>query len=451
MTTTPTSPWLRVKSALADSQRRPYANYMLIVSVVLLLVTIGLVMVASVTMAMAASASPDKVPTVWGDAVRQVIVVGLGLASMWLAMRLRPQTVRRLSNALVGVTFVLLTLVLIPGLGSGLDEVGSRSWLNLGPISFQPSEVARVAIAVWGANHLADRKPTIPRWNSHYGVFFGVAGAMALLILLERDFGMTVSFLFVVTALLVFAGMSLRVLGGLFLAALVPLVILIAIEPYRVSRITTYVQTLMGQFTNPQGESFQVYQGFLSLADGSLFGVGVGQSRAKWNYLPEAQNDFIFAIIGEELGWFGASVVVCLFGLLGYAGIRTAIRASNQFQSLLAATLTAAVVGQAFINMGYVVGLLPVTGIQLPMISAGGTSAVITLGAMGLLANCARHEPEAMSAMANYGRPTFDSVLRLPEPSVEGLDRQSASRPRPRGQQGAGRRPAPVRRRPPGR
>ena len=167
-----------------------------------------------------------------------------------------------------------------------------------------------------------------------------------------------------------------------------------------------------------RGAAFQTHQGFLSLADGSLFGVGLGQSRAKWFYLPEARNDFIFAVIGEELGMWGGIMVIALFAALGYFGLRTAQRAQTSFQGLAAASLTAGVVSQAFINIGYVVGLVPVTGIQLPMLSAGGTSAVITLWSMGMLASIARHEPDAVSAMQNYGRPRFDRMLFVPEPKA---------------------------------
>ena len=173
-----------------------------------------------------------------------------------------------------------------------------------------------------------------------------------------------------------------------------------------------------------QGTGFQAYQGFLSLADGGLTGVGIGQSRAKWFYLPEAKNDYIFAIVGEELGLLGGALVIVLFAMLGFFGIRTAMRAQNQFQALMAATLTAGVVGQAFFNIGYVIGLLPMTGVQLPMISAGGTSAIITIASMGLLANVARHEPMQISAMQNYGRPLFDRIFNIPEPDpIDGATR----------------------------
>ncbi|MFN3340255.1 MAG: FtsW/RodA/SpoVE family cell cycle protein, partial [Dietzia sp.] len=185
---------------------------------------------------------------------------------------------------------------------------------------------------------------------------------------------------------------------------------------YRFERIRTFFNTFVGDFSNPQGSAYQSYQGMLSLAEGGLFGVGLGQSSAKWFYLPEATNDFIFAIIGEELGWFGAAVVVSLYLALGWAGMRIAMRSADPFRRLLAGTITATVVLQAFINIGYVVGLLPVTGLQLPLISNGGTSAVVTLTSLGLLANCARHEPEAISAILSSPERRRRRWFTLPDP-----------------------------------
>ena len=177
--------------------------------------------------------------------------------------------------------------------------------------------------------------------------------------------------------------------------------------------------------------------------------MGVGQSRAKWFYLPEATNDFIFAVVGEELGLWGGAMLILLFGMLGYFGLRAARRNSDQFISLMAATLTTGVVVQAFINVAYVIGLAPVTGIQLPMISSGGTSAVITLASMGLLANCARHEPEAISAMQSYGRLGIDRLLRLPEPLTARPPRRGRQQRQPVTQRRPARPPRPQRQEPP--
>nr|WP_231587651.1 putative peptidoglycan glycosyltransferase FtsW [Corynebacterium comes] len=392
---------------------RPGLDYFMIRSVVFLLTGIGVVMVMSSSMTW----SVIEGSTVWGQSLRQGLMVLIGLFAFWLALRVRPAVIRRMSPWLMLVSLVLLVLVLIPGIGSGSEEVGSQSWIRVGSIGLQPSELAKVAIAVWGAGYLADRRNAMITLRSPFTVYTAVAGLMTFLIGVQGDLGMTMSFALVAMFTLLFAGVDMRFIFAAGALALVGMLFVFFSGGFRSNRFHVYFDALFGRFEDTQGTAFQSYQGFLSLADGSVFGVGLGQSRAKWFYLPEAKNDFIFAIIGEELGLWGGALVIILFAALGYFGFRTALRAQNQFQSLMAAALTAGVVSQAFINIGYVVGLLPVTGIQLPMISAGGTSAIITLGSMGLLASVARHEPEAVSGMQSYGRPLFDRIFFLPEPA----------------------------------
>ena len=395
-------------------ESRPGFDYFMIRSVVFLLVGIGAVMVMSSTMTW----SVLEGATVWNQAARQFMMIVAGLVAFWIALRLRPDTVRRLTPWLLVIALALLVAVLIPGIGTGRLEVGSQSWIVLGPLRFQPSELAKVAIAVWGASYLADKRHTGPSMRSPFIIYTVVATVMAVLIAAQGDIGMAVNFGIIVMFTLFFAGVDIRLILAAFIAAGGLLVWLFLSGGFRSNRFHVYFDALFGRFEDTRGTAFQSYQGFLSLADGSVAGVGVGQSRAKWFYLPEAKNDFIFAIIGEELGLWGGALVIALFAALGYFGIRAAFRAQNQFQALMAGALTAGVVSQAFINIGYVVGLLPVTGIQLPMISAGGTSTIITLGSMGLLASVARHEPEAVSAMQSYGRPLFDRLFLLPEPAV---------------------------------
>ena len=403
----------RISNAWNDLLSRPLTDYIMILFTVIALSCIGVVMVYSSSMTWSFS----EVGSVWGTALRQAIMIVVGFAVMWIALMIRPQLIRNLAPALLWVSIGLLFLVKIPGIGTGREEVGSQSWISLGPLSFQPSEIAKVAIAVWGAHYLAGRGP-VQHWiNNHYTRFALVGIFMAIMIFLEGDAGMAMSFVLVVLFMLFFAGIAV---GWLMLAGVVLIAALAALAlggGFRSSRFNVYFDALFGNFHDTRGTAFQSYQGFLSLADGSATGVGLGQSRAKWFYLPEAKNDFIFAIIGEELGLWGGALVIGLFATLLYFGLRAAKRSHDPFLGLMAATLTAAVVSQAFINISYVVGLLPVTGIQLPMISAGGTSAVITLASMGLLASCARHEPEAVSAMASYGRPVVDRLLMLREPS----------------------------------
>lgn len=432
--------WDFLRQQRDDLFRRPYFDYFNIMAVVLILCFIGIAMVMSASMTYSAALQT----TAWSAALRQGTLVLIGFIAMWLAMRLPVASIRRLSTILLVISIVLLILVLIPGIGTGLESKGSQSWISVGPLQLQPSEIARISIAVWGAHILAGHKPDFRRlvatpgqsWLSHpYVKFMAVAIVMLILILLEQDIGMAMTFLLVVVALLFFAGIDLRFITTLGVVVISALAGLLLLGGFRSKRITTYIDALFGDFSHTKTDAFQSYQGFLSLADGGMSGVGIGQSRAKWFYLPEAKNDFIFAIVGEELGWLGGCIVIALFSWLGFIGCRIAMRSSHQFLSLMAATLTAGIVVQAFVNMGYVVGLLPVTGIQLPLISSGGTSAVITLGALGLLASCARHEPETISAMANSGRPVIESYFFLPEPSLHGLEAMAPRRQRQRQQQ----------------
>jgi cell division protein FtsW len=190
------------------------------------------------------------------------------------------------------------------------------------------------------------------------------------------------------------------------------------------------VQSWLNPGADIQGSGYQARQARFALANGGVFGDGLGQGTAKWNYLPNAHNDFIFAIIGEELGFVGAVGLLCLFGLFAYTGMRIARRSTDPFLRLLTATATLWVMGQVFINVGYVVGLLPVTGLQLPLISAGGTSTATTLLIIGIMANAARHEPDAVAALRAGREDAVNRLLRLPLPEAYVPTRTEALRDR---------------------
>lgn len=395
--------------------RQPGFDYLMIRIIVLVLVGLGVVMVFSSSM----TTSVSEGGSVFSEAARQTMMVTIGLVAFWVALKLPLRFVRRAAPWLMWLTLLLLVAVLIPGIGTGRESVGSQSWIALGSFSLQPSELAKVVIAVWGACHLAGKRHVETTVRSPFVQFIAVAVVWFGLIIAQGDLGMAMSFAVVVGFTLIFAGIQWKFIVIAVVGAIVGLAAVFISGGFRSARFHTYFDALTGNFSDTRSTAFQSHQGFLSLADGSFAGVGLGQSRAKWFYLPEAKNDFIFAVIGEELGLWGGALVILLFAALAFFGIRTARRAQNQFQALLAAALTMSVVSQAFINIGFVIGLLPVTGIQLPMISAGGTSAIITIGSMGLLASVARHEPEAVSAMQSYGRPLFDRVLFLGEPAPE--------------------------------
>nr|WP_120492262.1 putative peptidoglycan glycosyltransferase FtsW [Corynebacterium lactis] len=405
-------PGSKIVAYFNDWKSRPLFDYSVLLIVIGLLTFVGLVMVLSASMA---SSGRDS-GSVWSVFIRQVIMVFGGLVSMWFVLKLRVEFIRAMALPALLLSGFLLVLVLIPGVGIGLEETGARSWLSFGGFTMQPSELAKIALALWGARFLADRVRTAVTKRELFGPFLGVSIVVLGLVVAQKDLGMMASMALMVVALAWFAGLPRIFVTSMFAFGGVAFVMFTLLEGFRSARIRVYVDSLLGNFSDVQGDAYQSYQGFLSLADGSMTGVGLGQSAAKWFYLPEAKNDFIFAIIGEELGFLGAGLVILLYAALGWVGLRIAGRQHDPFLRLLAATLTTATVVQAFINIGYVVGALPVTGLQLPLISAGGTSALVTLLSMGLLATCARHESEAVSAMQTEGRPLFDRILGIPEP-----------------------------------
>ena len=403
----------------------PGLDYFMLRVAIFSLIGIGVVMAFSSSMATSLSESASP----WSAALRQCLLVAAGLFIFWIALRISPRTLRACVPWFLGLSVLLLILVLVPGVGTGRAEVGSQSWIMLpGGVAFQPSEFARVAVGMYGASALADKTHRSLKLTDPFMMYSIISAIMFLLIMAQGDLGMAVSIALIVVFTLVFAGVDWRVPVVVGVAGVIGMTTVFLAGGFRSHRFHTYFDALRGNIADTQGTGFQAYQGFLSLADGGFWGVGLGQSRAKWFYLPEAKNDFVFAIIGEELGLWGGALVIILFAILGYFGLRAAKRAQNQFQSLLAATLAVGVVVQAFINIGYVIGMLPVTGIQLPMISAGGTAAIITIGSMGLLCNVARHEPLQVSAMQNYGRPMFDRLFFVPEPTPPNERRGGAHR-----------------------
>ena len=311
---------------------------------------------------------------------------------------------------------MLLVAVLIPGLGA--LRGGSRAWFAFGPFSLQPSEGVKVALTLWGAHVLALRRNVLYRWKQALSPVVPVSLLIFVLLILQPDLGMTVSMGMVLIALLFFAGAPMRLMAALTVGGLAGAVILGLTAGYRQARITAFLSPATA---DPLGPGYQATQALYSLADGGLFGVGLGQGRAKWSYLPNAHNDFIFAIIGEELGFLGAFAVLALFATLAYTGLRIAARSVDPWLRIVVATSTTWLVAQAAINIGYVVGLLPVTGLQLPLISSGGTSLVVTMFVFGVLANAARHEPEAIAALTRGGRGSrpanaVSRLLRIPAP-----------------------------------
>ncbi len=421
---------------LAAALRRPLASFHLVLGLTAVLTVMGLIMVLSASSVedITATGSP------YSKFTSQLIYVSLGVVAFLLALYLRPALLRRMALGGVLVSIALLAAVLVPGVGSKVG--GARRWIDVGGFTLQPSEIAKVALIVWGAHLLADRgrKGNIKELLLPLGP---VVVLMAALVVAEPNQSTAMIIVAVGAMLLYYAGLSSKLIASLVVVFTLLGVLFALAEGYRSAR----VQAWLGRTDDALGASYQSNQARYSLADGGLFGVGLGNSTAKWSYLPNAHNDFIFAIIGEELGYLGAGVVIVMFGILTWVGMRIARRVADPFLRLMAATITTLIALQAIINMGYVVGLLPVTGIQLPLLSAGGNSVILVLFMMGLLANAARHEPEAIAALAGGREGRTGRLLRLPTPLPYVPPRPE--RPAPRGPAPRQARPASRQYRPP--
>jgi cell division protein FtsW len=405
------SPFLRATRRTRESitawLARPLTSLHLLLAVFGLLTLFGLVMVLSASSVEAYTASGSS----YSVFTRQVVFCAAGLIVFYIGLRVPPARWRRLAPILLLGSIAALIAVLIPGVG--VVRNGSRGWFAIGSLSVQPAEIAKVALALWGAHVLAARRKVIHHWRHALSPVLPIALVLLTLLMLQPDLGGAVSLAIVVGALLYFAGAPGRLLAALTVGGAAGALILGLTAGYRASRINAF---LSSDTSDPLGAAYQARQALYSLADGGLFGVGLGQGRAKWDYLPNAHNDFIFAIIGEELGLLGAFAVIGLFVTLTYTGLRIAARSRDDWSGIVAATCTAWLVSQAAINIGYVVGLLPVTGLQLPLISSGGTSLVTSMFVFGLLANIARHEPDAIAVLHREGQGRIAQVLRLPAP-----------------------------------
>lgn len=343
---------------------RPMTSFHLIIAVAALLTTLGLIMVLSAS----AVRSYDDDGSAWVIFGKQVLWTLVGLIGGYVCLRMSVRFMRRIAFSGFAITIVMLVLVLVPGIGK--EANGSRGWFVVAGFSMQPSELAKMAFAIWGAHLLAARRMERASLREMLIPLVPAAVVALALIVAQPDLGQTVSMGIILLGLLWYAGLPLRVFLSSLAAVVVSAAILAVSAGYRSDRVRSW----LNPENDPQDSGYQARQAKFALAQGGIFGDGLGQGVAKWNYLPNAHNDFIFAIIGEELGLVGALGLLGLFGLFAYTGMRIASRSADPFLRLLTATTTLWVLGQAFINIGYVIGLLPVTGLQLPLISAGGTS-----------------------------------------------------------------------------
>jgi cell division protein FtsW len=392
---------VRAWRALLD---RPLTSYYLIVGITTLLLGLGLVMVLST--GSVADLSLGKSP--YSDFEKQLLGVVVGLPLMWIAARSSPRLFRAAAYPLLAVSIIGLGLTLIHGVG--VSQNGTARWIAFGPLQFQPSELAKLALVAWGADLLARKEKLglLADWRHLLVPLMPGTGLLVMLVMAGDDLGTSLILLIIFLALLWIAGTPARVFTALLiLMGLVVLLFLVAAK-YRWERLTGFYDA---QNTNPFGTNMQTIQGKYALGSGGLFGVGLGSSLQKWGYVPESTSDYIFAIIGEELGLVGTLCVTALYGGLAFAGLRVARRAPDTFSRLAPAAITAWIVMQAVVNIGSVIGVWPPEGIPLPLVSEGLSSLLVTMVALGMLMSFARREPEASQALAARGPGVASRVL----------------------------------------
>jgi cell division protein FtsW len=357
----------------------------LLVLVTLGLVAFGLVMVYSATSAPAALGGGD--PGYYLK--RQSIYALVGLALMLGATRIDFRALRLLSPILLGSAAFLCLAVLVVGQSVN----GAKRWLTFGPAVFQPSELAKLAIAVWAAAYLTRRRA--PRTLSELARPLGlVVGVFGILLMAEPDLGTTITLVVMLAGVLAISGTPVRLLAASIGLVTVLALAAIWVEPYRRERLLSFLNPWSDQL----GAGFQSVQAMIGLGSGGFFGKGLGESIGKLNYLPEAHTDMIFAIVGEELGLVGVTTILAGYAVFAFAGYSIAIHCRDPFGKGLAAALTTLVCGQAIVNLAAVLGLAPLTGIPLPFVSAGGSSLVVSLVAVGLLLNIGADDGAAAKA-----------------------------------------------------
>jgi cell division protein FtsW len=373
---------------------RPLTSYYLILGCTLLLLALGLAMVLSSSQALALIQRSTRP---YAGFQKQLLGAAGGLILMWLAARAKPRVYRAAAYPVLGLTVFALILVL----AFGHQVLGATREITVAGFPVQPSELSKLALVLWGADLLVRKEKLrqLTEWRQLLIPLLPVTAILALLVLLGNDLGTTIILLIIFLTLLWIMGTPSRLFVAMLGLMAFVVLVLIIVEPYRLERLVGF----LNPSAQPQGNGLQEINGQNALGSGGPFGVGLGASRSQWGYVPESSTDFIFAILGEELGLIGTLSVIFLYGGIAYAGIRIARRMQDTFMRLAAAAVTLWIIAQALINMGAVLGLLPITGIPLPLVSEGLSSLLVTMTALGMLMSFARHEPGAAQALAAAG------------------------------------------------
>jgi cell division protein FtsW len=354
----------------------------------ILLVILAVLDLTGLVMVLSSSAvlSLQQYGTPWHELERQALWLAIGTAAFFVALRVDRRYWRRFSRAGMVVVVVMLFAVLVPHVG--VRVAGAARWLGTSSLRVQPSELAKLALVFFAADTLDRRAERGARgdWRYQMGPVLAVVAILAVLVMAQPDMGTTAVLVVIALAMVGTAGLPAKPFAVIFAIGGALGMLMAVVAPYRWRRLTAFIHP----FRHASGSGFQSVQGLVALGSGRLVGKGIGSSLASWGYLPNASTDFIYAIVGEETGLIGALLLAGLYLALGVIGVRIACGARDRFSGYLAAGITAWLLAQALINIGAVVGLLPVTGVPLPFVSFGGSSLVVDLFAAGVLGNIAR-------------------------------------------------------------
>lgn len=381
----------------------PLSLYHLLLGATILLLSLGLIMVLSASSIL----SLKLYDSAYTLAQRQALFAFVGVAAMLIASRVPVHLWRRVSWLALAGALVLLVAVLI----IGVEVSGQKNWIDIvGPFRLQPSEFAKLAVVLWVADLLARKEKMLDSWSHLLVPLLPVTGSILILVLLEGDVGNTLILAAIVAGMLFAVGAPLRLFVALGAIGVAAIAALTMAAPYRMSRFTSWLDPQADRL----GEGWQLIQGQYALGTGGWWGVGLGASREKWGSLPEAHTDFIFPVIGEELGLVGTVAVLVLFGIIAFVAFRLVQTTDDMFVRIASAGVGSWVVFQAIVNIGAVLGLLPITGVPLPLVSYGGSSLVPLLTALGMLMGFARREGSARAAVAAEARRVDDAEVATP-------------------------------------